>query len=295
MKKIIIFLCGILISVYSFSQRSEIGGFIGTSYYLGDINTSSQFYRPNIAGGLIYRYNLTPHWALKFDALYGTVEASDADFGNIRNLSFKSHIMEFSAQIELNFWEYFTGSKQHRFSPYIFSGIALFSFNPQAYYYNPLTAEGKWYDLQPMGTEGQGTVTRNKTAPYSLTQLAVPFGLGIKFSVSKSICLGAEWGLRKTFTDYIDDISTTYMDHTILSAEKGQIAAVLADRTPELGLIDPVTLLPMTYHAEGVSRGNSETTDWYSFAGLTITFKLGYKSKPSCFDKGFNYKDNIYY
>jgi hypothetical protein len=293
MKKIIILLCGILFSTYSFSQRSEIGGLIGTSYYLGDINTSSQFYKPNIAGGLIYRYNLTPHWALKFNALYGTLEAYDIDFGEIRNLSFKSHIMEFSAQFELNFFQYFTGSKKHRFSPYIFGGVALFNFNPEAYYFNPTTLEGKWYDLQPLGTEGQGTVTRSSAKPYSLTQFAIPFGLGVKFSLSKSICLGAEWGLRKTFTDYIDDISTTYMDHAALSAEKGQIAAALADRTPEL--IDPDTNLPRIPNEDGMSRGNSETTDWYSFAGLTITFKLGYKSKPSCFDKGFNYKDNIYY
>ncbi len=201
--------------------------------------------------------------------------------------------MEFSAQFELNFFQYFTGSKKHRFSPYIFGGVALFNFNPEAYYFNPTTLEGKWYDLQPLGTEGQGTVTRSSAKPYSLTQFAIPFGLGVKFSLSKSICLGAEWGLRKTFTDYIDDVSTTYMDHTTLSAEKGQIAAALADRTPEL--IDPDTNLPRIPNEDGMSRGNSETTDWYSFAGLTITFKLGYKSKPSCFDKGFNYKDNIYY
>lgn len=293
MKKIIVFLCGVLFSIYTFSQRSEIGGLIGTSFYMGDINTSSLFYKPNIAGGLIYRYNLTPHWALKFDALYGTVEAYDADFGNVRNLSFKSSIMEFSAQIELNFFEYFTGSKKHRFSPYIFGGFAVFNFNPQAYYVNPLTAEGKWYDLQTMGTEGQGTVTRIGSKPYSLTSFSIPFGLGVKFSLSKAICIGAEWGMRKAFTDYIDDISTTYMDHAVLAQEKGQIAAALADRTTEL--IDPNTLLPRIPNADGISRGNSETTDWYSFAGLTITFKLGYKAKPSCFDKGFNYKDNIYY
>jgi hypothetical protein len=293
MKKVIILFCGILFSIYSYSQRSEIGVLVGTSYYMGDINTSTQFYKPNIAGGIIYRYNLNPHWAMKFNALYGTVEAYDADFGNIRNLSFKSHIMEFSAQVELNFWQYYTGSKKHRFSPYIFGGIALFNFNPQAYYFNKTTLVGTWFDLQPLGTEGQGTITKPGKNPYSLTQLSIPFGLGVKFSLSKSICIGAEWGLRRAFTDYIDDISTTYMDNTVLSSEKGQVAAYLADKTPEL--IDPDTQLNRPLHLDGESRGNSETPDWYSFAGLTITFKLGYKAKPSCFDKGFNYKENIYY
>lgn len=293
MKKIFVLLCGFLFSVSVYSQRSELGALIGTSYYMGDINTSGQFYRPNIAGGLIYRYNLDPHWAFKISALYGTVEGYDADFGEMRNLHFKSNIMEFSTQLELNFFQYFTGSKKHRFSPYIFAGVALFSFNPQAYYFNPTTAEGKWYDLQPMATEGQGTVVKPNQETYSLTQFAVPFGLGVKFSLTKKICIGAEWGLRKTFTDYLDDISTSYVDQTALKAEKGEIAAKLADRTPEL--IDPTTLQPYSFHEDGISRGNSETKDWYSFAGLTITFKLGSKSKPSCFDKGFNYKDNIYY
>ncbi|NVN94579.1 MAG: outer membrane beta-barrel protein [Bacteroidetes bacterium] len=293
MKKIIIIICGIFLTISTYAQRSELGVMLGTSYYLGDINPSRQFYKPNFAGGLIYRYNLNPHWALKLNALYGTVEASDADFGNIRNLSFKSHILEFSSQIELNFWEYFTGSKSHRFSPYIFAGVAIFNYNPQA-----IDSAGVWHDLQPLGTEGQGTINYPTKKVYGLTQLSIPFGLGFKFSVSKVICIGAEWGLRKTFVDYIDDVSTTYVDRNVLAGEKGLIAGYLADRTTELFYQDPLNptkIIHRPSNLEGESRGNSSTTDWYSFAGVTITFKLGYKSRPSCFDKGFNYKENIYY
>ena len=293
MKKSIVFIIIVIISLSVFSQRSEIGGLFGTSYYMGDINTSKQFYKPNIAGGIIYRYNLDPHWAFKLSALYGTVEGDDKDFNNLRNLSFKSHIMEFSGQIELNFFGYYTGSKKHRFSPYIFTGISLFMFNPQGQLFDSTVMELKWFDLQPLSTEGQGTILKPDREIYSLTQIAIPFGLGVKFSVSKSICIGAEWGLRKTFTDYIDDISTTYVDNSALQAEKGPKASRLADRTPEL--IDPDTGLNRILNEDGMSRGNSETTDWYSFAGVTITFKIGYKAKPSCFDKGFNYKENIYY
>ncbi len=254
MKKIIILICGIFLTISTYAQRSEIGVLLGTSYYLGDINPSSQFYSPNFAAGLIYRYNLTPHWALKLNALYGTVEASDADFGDIRNLSFKSHILEFSAQTELNFFQYFTGSKRHRFSPYIFAGVALFTYNPQA-----MDSIGQWRDLQPLGTEGQGTINYPTKKVYSLTQLSIPFGLGFKFSVSKIICIGAEWGLRKTFVDYIDDVSTTYVDKNLLANEKGQIAGYLSDRTPEL--IDPLTGLHRQNHLEDESRGTSSTTD----------------------------------
>ncbi len=295
MKKVIIIICGIFLTISTYAQRSELGVMLGTSYYLGDINPSGQFYSPNFAAGLIYRYNLSPHWAIKFDALYGTVEGSDADFGNIRNLSFKSHILEFSSQIELNFWEYFTGSRSHRFSPYIFAGLAVFNYNPQA-----MDSTGTWHDLQPLGTEGQGTINYPTRKVYSLTQLAIPFGVGFKYSVSKAICVGIEWGLRKTFVDYIDDISTTYADRSLLANEKGFIAGYLSDRTPELFYPDPnnptdPVLIHRPAHLEDEQRGTSSKDDWYSFAGITITFKLGYKSKPSCFDKGFNYKENIYY
>jgi len=287
MKKVIILICGIFLTISTYAQRSELGVMLGTSYYLGDINPSSQFYNPNFAAGLVYRYNLNPHWALKLNALYGKVEASDADFGELRNLSFKSHVLEFSAQAELNFFQYFTGSKTHRFSPYIFAGIAIFSYNPQA-----MDSVGVWHDLQPLGTEGQGTIESPSKKVYGLTQLSIPFGIGFKFSVSKMVCIGAEWGIRKTFMDYLDDVSTTYVDKNLLANEKGLIAGDLSDRTPEL--IDPYTGISLPGHAVGVQRGNSSTTDWYSFAGITITFKLGYKSKPSCFDKGFNYRENIY-
>ncbi len=294
MKKISIIICGIFLTISTYAQRSELGVMVGTSYYLGDINPNNQFGSPNFAAGIVYRYNLNPHWALKFNALYGSLDARDSDYGNIRNLSFRTDILEFSAQIELNFWEYFTGSKTRRFSPYIFTGIAAFNFNPQA-----MDSAGVWHDLQPLGTEGQGTIIYPTRKVYSLTQLAIPFGIGFKYSVSKSICIGVEWGMRKTFTDYIDDISTTYVDRTLLSNEKGPFAGYLSDRTPELTYLadpnDPTSLTRRPPNEVDKQRGNSSNEDWYSFAGFTITFKLGYKSRPSCFDKGFNYKENIYY
>ncbi len=292
MKKILVVFCLLVIGFSAKSQRSEYGIFLGTSFYMGDINTSKLFYKANPAFGVAYRYNFDPHWAFKLSAIYGTIEAYDSDFGNSRNLSFKSPLMEFSGQIELNFLQYFTGSKSHRFSPFIFTGISLFSFNPQAYTIDSSTLVSKWYDLQPLGTEGQGLVAYPDRKPYSLTQIAIPFGIGFKYSISKAVCIALEWGIRKTFTDYLDDISATYVDPTTLQAEHGKIAVSLADRTNEL--IDPNTGTYMPRHVEYESRGNSATKDWYSFAGITVTFKLGYNSKPSCFDKGFNYKDNIY-
>jgi len=241
--------------------RSEVGVFLGGSYYLGDLNPSKHFLKTKFAGGIVYRYNFTPRWALKVNALMGGLEASDAvSKANIdRNLSFKSYIFDFSAQVEFNFLQYVTGDKNHFISPYIFVGASLFNFSPKAEY------DGKWYELQSLGTEGQGTTIPDTKKPYALTTVAIPFGIGLKISPHKLISLGLEYGIRKTFTDYIDDVSSTYADPVVLAAENGVAAAALADRT----ISDEIKL-----QHPGTARGNPKTKDWYVFTGVTVAFRI---------------------
>jgi len=249
----------------TFAQRIEMGVFGGTSYYLGDLNPKKHFEMMQPAAGLLARYNISPRFALKIDGYYGNVKGDDAitKFNEKRNLSFKSQVLEFSAQLELNFLPYVTGHKDYYFSPYIFAGISVFNFDPKAYY------QGKWYDLQPLGTEGEGSISYPDRKPYSLAALAIPFGIGFKYSMSNTICFGAEWGMRKTNTDYLDDVSTTYADPKILSAENGAMSAILADRSGEP-------------NNTNLQRGNSSNKDWYSFAGVFITFKIVKKKKVDC-------------
>jgi hypothetical protein len=246
-----------------YGQRHEMGLFGGYSYYMGDINPKKHFAMSKIAFGGVYRYNINPHWALKFNMYRGTVESSDAviKFNQNRNLSFRSPLTEFALQLELNFFEYVTGSHSMIVSPFIYAGIAHFHFNPQAEH------NGVWYNLQPLGTEGQGTTAYPERSPYNLSGFAIPFGIGGKFSVSKMVCIGVEWGMRKTFTDYLDDVSTTYPDPVMLAAENSPIASILSDRT-----IYPVGEEPLSN--TGMQRGDSSTNDWYSFAGITITFRV---------------------
>lgn len=245
------------------AQRSELGILLGTSFYLGDLNPSTPFGMTQPAGGLIYRYNFNFRWSLKMDVLFGILKGDDnitntpqAD----RNLSFRSYLLEFSPQAEFNFLKYQTGHHKYKFTPYLFAGLSLFYFNPQALY------DGKWYSLQPLGTEGQGTTAYPEKKTYSLISVGIPFGLGIKYSPSKAINFGLEWGMRKTFTDYIDDVSTTYADANVLLLQKSQIAAELSDRS-------------VTKHEPGVQRGDSNHNDWYSFLGLTMTFRLDFSDK----------------
>ncbi|MFH0866537.1 MAG: DUF6089 family protein [Bacteroidota bacterium] len=279
MKKLLIFPLFLVLAMTASAQRNELGVFLGTSYYLGDLNPSKQFLLTKPAGGLVYRYVFNPRWAIKINGLYGTVEGDDAvaKFNEARNLSFKSNVFELATQLELNFLPYVTGNtEENYFSPYIFGGIAVFSFKPKAEY------EGVWYDLKSMSTEGQGTSVDNPPNPYSLTNVSFPFGLGFKYSIGKNICIGLEWGLRKTVTDYLDDVSTTYADIDVLTMEKGPISAALSDRSEN------------SPNNTDLQRGNSGTKDWYSFAGAFITFKFnagGNKSCPGVGNKHYKFKE----
>lgn len=262
MKKIILFISLLALSIGStFAQKSEIGAFVGTSFYIGDLSHSTIFSECGIAGGVVYRYNFTPRWALKANIMFANVHASDAKSNGLyeRNLSFKSPITELSVQAEVNFLKIYNQKGYNRFSPYVFAGVAVFSFNPQAVY-----KDGKTYDLQPFGTEGQGLMPGKKE--YALCSFAIPFGIGLKVNIGRYVSIGAEWGVRFTCTDYLDDVSGVYYDNEDLRLQRGDIIADLADRSPEIG---------QTLHDHGSQRGNFNTTDFYSFCGGTITFKIG--------------------
>ena len=250
------------------AQNSEIGACAGTTFYMGELNPSKPFAKPGLAGGIVYRYNLSPRWALKADFLFGKVSGSDelTNGGFERNLSFFSPVTEFSAVAELNFLKLYNTVGQNHFAPYIFAGITVFSFNPKAVY-----PDGTVYELQSLGTEGQGLEGMGKK--YSLTNVAIPFGIGLRVNIGKYVCIGAEWGFRYTFTDYLDDVGGRYYDNDLLREQRGDIIANMADRTPEL--TDPVTGAALPLHQAGEQRGNSTTHDLYSFAGVTFTVKFG--------------------
>jgi hypothetical protein len=278
MKKLIFstLICGFALSS-AFAQRSEIGGFVGGSFYLGDLN-QTLFSQTQLAAGVIYRYNLNTRWTIRGNAFWGTVKADDEKHNNPRNLSFRSRINEFSLQAEINFLPYFTGSRtRYRFSPYIFGGVGLFTFNPQAYHYNTLALKGEWVDLAPLSTEGQGLAEYPDIKAYNTTQLCFPFGLGFKYSLNSTFAIGVEWGMRFTTTDYLDDVSGNYINLEVLARERSPLAAQLSDRSDPLFHTDGTRVNP-----EGSRRGSSNKRDWYSFVGITLTAKIGRINRESC-------------
>lgn len=236
-----------------YAQTMEVGLFGGGSYYLGDINPGMHFQQIKPAVGVIARYNHDTRWSLRLSALTGKVAGSDFISKKVlnRNLVFESPISEIATVVEFNFFPYVNGSAYNYFTPYIFGGASVFWFNPQ------LGGE----KLAEFKLEGQ-------TEAYKRSGLAIPFGIGVKYSVSQNIGLGFEWGMRKTFTDYIDDISTIYPDIPI--ADQADFRYDLSDPT---GLHSPFEL-----------RGNPKTMDWFNFVGISITVEFDIFNKTTCVD-----------
>ncbi len=265
-------ICFCLVGLSAYSQYHEIGLMVNTSYYIGDLNPAFKFpskYYPG--GGLIYRYNFNDRLAFKANVMYGRIYAhdrdSDSDWQKNRNLHFRSDIFEISAQVEINFLTYEIGDPKRPSTPYLMTGISIFRFNPQAEF------NDNWVDLQPLGTEGQGI--DGYEDPYTLTQISVPFGIGFKFNIYRGLAGSVEWGMRRTFTDYLDDVSSVYVDPNTLRIENGLLAAELADRT--LAPLNPDPDGPNT----GYQRGETNREDWYVFAGFMLTYKIG-KPRVKC-------------
>ena len=246
------------------AQVNELGITGGLTYYIGDLNPYKHYpadTKP--AGGLVFRHNISDRYALRVQGLYGTLQAYDSKSDNevqqIRNLHFRARLFEAALIGEVNYFPYRKRGKDgKKWTPFLFAGLAYFRANPQA------QLDDTWYDLQQLGTEGQGTTGGGKL--YPVDHVSIPFGAGMKFNVGR-IDFQVEWGMRRTYTDYIDDVSGTYYNNDLLEFENGPLAASLADRS---GLEETVP----GHSNTGRSRGDPNTRDWYVYSGLAITYIL---------------------
>jgi len=256
----------------SFAEKSELGFLVGGSYYTGELNRLGHFRQLSPAAGLIYRYNVNSRLALRGSVFGGHIKGDDAksrlNYNQNRNLSFRSPIVEGAFGLEFNYLPYASGrlfGERFWYSPYMIIQIAAYYFNPQG------ELNGDWYELQPLGTEGQGTSLSNRST-YSRVQVSMPMGLGFKFNIHKKIQISLEYGIRLTFTDFLDDVAGTYVDPVELAAINGGVAANFSD--PSLNQIG------FSGRNTGMRRGDGAFKDWYSFFGIGITFKLG--QRPTC-------------
>ena len=248
-------------------RKSEYGFAAGGANYFGDLNTNYGFQNLRYSGGIFLKYNFNNYIALKLAGNYAFVGYDDKYSSNIyqktRNLNFKSNIYESVIQAEFNFFQYDVLDFDHRFTPYVTLGAGIFSYNPYTIY------DKKRYDLRPLGTEGQN-YEEYKDRRYGRTALCFPIGLGIKYWMSKGITLGVEIANRSTSTDYLDDVSTTYIgkDKFVDTSPSPypSPASVLQDRSTEVS--NTALGIP------GRQRGVSTTKDKYMLIQVTMSFRF---------------------
>lgn len=243
--------------------RATISLYSGMINYQGDLNPNSfTFHHSNFSAGLIIRKPLNRWFTARGSFLTGKLTAADRwnrDYLKPRNLSFTTSITEATIALEITIFD----EVNSRLTPYMYGGISFFHFNPWAY-----DQAGTKTFLKPLSTEGQGLSEYPEQKPYALYQWALPFGGGIKYAVSEGFRIGLDFSQRKTFTDYVDDVSSHYVDASILEQARGRKAIEMAYRSDELPGGRP------DFPAQGEQRGTPSEMDWYYYFGMTFEIKL---------------------
>lgn len=296
MKKLVLFILFLSFSTVAvqaqrkktrFLDRSETVYGIGFSNFLGELGGRDMIgtngirdlemilTRPSVHLGFRYRKN--PIVSFKLNLIYGLVAGRDSltkePFRRNRNLSFRSPIFETSLQAEISILQLKSTKSRYvlrgvrgksgiDLNIYVYGGIGGFYFNPKA------KLGGKWWALQPLGTEGQGIAASRQ--PYKRVQACFPIGLGFRLPLSdKNWTIGFEYGVRLTSTDYIDDVSTTYFSPTLISQKYGPVAAQLSNRSNP----SSPDYIPLSA-ATGQQRGDPTDKDSYMIGTITLTYRL---------------------
>ena len=244
--------------IIAFAQNFHFSPRVGAAGYQGDLKAKSiSFKQAKLLGSIGIRYDLSEHLTARSYFTFTSLQADDKKGTATmqqRNLNFKTKIFDWELTGQYNIFSL----NNKWWTPYLFTGIAFFHFNP---YTND--ANGNKALLKPLSTEGQEFVTGIKE--YKLTQLSIPLGFGVDYSLNEDMRVGLEFGYRKTFTDYLDDVSTNYADEASLRTTRGQTAVDLAWRADEINA-NP-------YPAKGTIRGNPQYKDGYYYVALTYTVR----------------------
>lgn len=297
-----------------------VGGAFNFLTYFGDLAPAESFLstdinqiKPGISALIDYHY--APRMSLKAELLYGRLTGDDNTSANpddpgsksryIRNLSFRNDIIDLSTTLQIYLFKNYLDFRQRKFfNIYLNGGVSIFYHNPKGKVPDyKISGErypntGKWVALRPLGTEGQFSEYYDRS-PYSHIQFSVPFGGGFDFKLSDQLDLTFEINYRLLLTDYIDDVSGTYVD---LGALKGDLAKSMSDRSQEeFGIItgekrDVSNIETATYVSKydgnryivfkgygqesSSARRGGRSNDTYLLTGFKITYIIN-KAKTS--------------
>jgi len=247
------------------AQKSEIGIGLGVSSYIGDLSSpelNTYFNQSHPAVQVFYNYyfnqKLNTRISLGATILSANDNKSSKQWQLERNLSFKTNLVEANGVIEYNIF-----GISNLINPYVYGGVNVFHFNPKTLY------DDEWVELQPLGTEGQGSVIHPELQKYKLYDISMIFGAGLKVKLTNSITISAEVGWRRTNTDYLDDVSGNYINYYELRRTNGELAADLSDRTKEY-----FNSTQTIDRESGTKRGGERIKDYYAISYLNFVYTL---------------------
>lgn len=257
-------------------QEGEFGIGLGAAHYFGDLNTRAHLNRAKMAASVFFRKNFSNYIAVRLGASFARLGYSDVynshnEYMYRRNLSFNSNVWELALQGDFNFFRFMPGEPGFNYTPYVTLGVGAFSYDPFAY------LQGEKVFLRTLGTEGQGSSLYPDRKIYSNMSLCIPFGVGFKYSINERFNIGFELLHRFTNTDYLDDVSKTYVDPAAFppnpdgSPSQGLL---LSDRSYELG--EPIGV-------PNRARGNSRQKDQFITAMFHLTFNLQSYKCPTAY------------
>jgi hypothetical protein len=279
--------------------RKEVYGSVGAANFLGDLGglnkigtdyspVDLEFTETRTAFQLGYRYKVAKWFNLSTQFNYLIVRGDDKltqeKFRSNRNLNFKSNIFELSGRLEFVYMANRVGHRygikrtlSRRMKNRSWDFTAFVGFG--GFYYNPKArdAKGAWVKLKQYHTEGQGLEGGPKQ--YKNYSICIPMGVAYRIYFNRKVCVGLEFNFRKTFTDYIDDVSGMYYDKNEINKAYGPQAAYFAD--PNLGHIPGQTTgydpTPGTTVKEPQMRGDSKQKDSYMSLQLTVGYIIKQK------------------
>jgi hypothetical protein len=256
MRKIIMVLC--CLPLATVAQNFHFSARLGIANYQGDLQAKRvTLKQAKFLGSLGAQYDISEHFTARTYFTLSSLQADDkkgTSSMKMRNLNFATKLFDWELGMQYNI----LSLNNSWFTPYVFAGIGLYHFKPYTH-----ASDGTKTYLQELSTEGQGVVPGVKE--YKLTQFNIPLGIGATYAVSEDIRVGLELGYRKLFTDYLDDVSSTYADQAVLFAAKGQTAVDLAYRGDEVGA--------GVYPAAKSPRGGANEKDGYYYMAFTVTVR----------------------
>ena len=271
----VLFFAGILNaqSYFGEQRQGEFGLAVGAAQYFGDLNTRANINRPKFSAGAFYLKQFNDYIGLKLGVNYAFLGYSDIYSKNEtqrrRNLSFNTNVWEVALSGQFNFFHYMPGVEGYNFTPYVSIGIGAFSYDPYAY------LQGVKYYLRPLGTEGQNSSLYPDKKPYGTVAACFPLAVGFKFGINENINAFAEVGYRFTTTDYLDDVSGTYVgDQPFYYAGTNSVVGVDGTVNPAYLLSDRSYETGDRIGIKGRQRGNSQQNDAYAIAQVGVSFNL---------------------